>query len=394
MKILFVAMAESIHTARWISQVADQGWDTYLFPFFRASPHPSLRDLTLFGCHPWRPANLDRSVHYKPWTSYFFYRNYIESRFKHPTTRYKEAGLAKAIQRTRPDIIHSIEFQHSAYLTMGAKKLISAPFPKWIATNWGSDIFLFGRMAEHKPKIQEVLSYCDYYSAECQRDVKLAQEMGLTGKVLPIFPNTGGFDLAHTVSLRQPGKSSSRRLILLKGYQHWAGRALSGLRALRLCSDSLGGYELAIYSASPDVVIAAQLFEQETGIPVRIIPQCSHEEMLRWYGRARIYIGLSISDAISTSLLESMVMGAFPIQSCTSCADEWISNGKSGLIVPPEDPDIIAQAILKALNDDVLVNEAAKINERVAFERLDQTKIRPQVIKMYQDIFEENKEKK
>jgi glycosyltransferase involved in cell wall biosynthesis len=103
---------------------------------------------------------------------------------------------------------------------------------------------------------------------------------------------------------------------------------------------------------------------------------------------------LSISDAISTSLLESIVMGAFPIQSCTSCADEWISNGRSGLIVPPEDPDIIAQAILKALNDDVLVDEAAKINERVAFERLDQTKIKPQVIKMYQDIFEENKEKK
>lgn len=27
MKILLIAMSESIHTARWISQMTDQGWD-------------------------------------------------------------------------------------------------------------------------------------------------------------------------------------------------------------------------------------------------------------------------------------------------------------------------------------------------------------------------------
>ena len=32
MKILFVAMAESIHTARWINQITGQGWDVSLFP--------------------------------------------------------------------------------------------------------------------------------------------------------------------------------------------------------------------------------------------------------------------------------------------------------------------------------------------------------------------------
>ena len=32
-------------------------------------------------------------------------------------------------------------------------------------------------------------------------------------------------------------------------------------------------------------------------------------------------------------------MGSFPIQSDTACADEWIEDGVSGLIVPPEDPD-------------------------------------------------------
>ena len=32
MRILFVAMADSVHTARWISQIDDQGWDIHLYP--------------------------------------------------------------------------------------------------------------------------------------------------------------------------------------------------------------------------------------------------------------------------------------------------------------------------------------------------------------------------
>jgi glycosyltransferase involved in cell wall biosynthesis len=108
--------------------------------------------------------------------------------------------------------------------------------------------------------------------------------------------------------------------------------------------------------------------------------------MLRLYGRARVSIGLSISDAISTNLLEAMVMGAFPIQSCTACADEWIVDGERGFIVPPEDPEPIAAAIRRAVTEDVLVDRAAELNTQTAQERLDQEKIRPQVIAMYEKI--------
>jgi hypothetical protein len=40
-------------------------------------------------------------------------------------------------------------------------------------------------------------------------------------------------------------------------------------------------------------------------------------EILKLHGRPRISISLSISDAISRSVLEAMVMGAFPIQRMT-----------------------------------------------------------------------------
>jgi glycosyltransferase involved in cell wall biosynthesis len=81
-------------------------------------------------------------------------------------------------------------------------------------------------------------------------------------------------------------------------------------------------------------------------------------------------------------------MGAFPVQSCTACANEWIQDGKSGLIVPPEEPEEIAIAVRRALTDDQLVDQAAEINEKTVKERLDYSVIQPQVVKIYQDIYE------
>jgi len=174
---------------------------------------------------------------------------------------------------------------------------------------------------------------------------------------------------------------------MLKGYQGWAGRALFGLRALARCADALQGYEVFIYSAGQDVQLAAELFTSETHVPTYIVPiGTPHGEILKLHGMARISIGLSISDAISTSLIEAMVMGSFPIQSWTGCANEWISDGKNGILVPPEDPDVIEKAIRTALNDDGLVDGAAEMNFGIAKERLDQSKIRPEVLRMYETI--------
>jgi hypothetical protein len=391
MKILFVAMSDSVHAARWISQVTDQGWEIFLFPAYRAKPNIEFRKLTIFGTDPIRPANLDKSVRFVRWSSIYFYRDSLEKLISHESTsKYKEVALVQAIRMIKPDIVHSLEFQHAGYLTLGAKKKLGSNFPVWIATSWGSDIYLFGRLPEHQRPIREMLENCDCYSCECERDIQPARDMGFHGTVLPVLPSRGGTNIDYMMNFRQPGPISDRKTIMVKGYQGWAGRALVAFQAFRRCLDVLQGYTIVFYVAGEDIKIASHLFTQETRIPIEIIPPASvsDQEIYSQFGKARIYIGLSISDGISTSLLEAMAMGAFPIQSCTACADEWIKNGESGIIVQPEDPDEIASAIRRALTDDILVNKAAEINAKTAKERLDYIKIKQRAVSMYQDIYE------
>uniref|UniRef100_C6E5K4 Glycosyl transferase group 1 n=1 Tax=Geobacter sp. (strain M21) TaxID=443144 RepID=C6E5K4_GEOSM len=390
MKLLLIALPDSVHTARWISQISDLGWDIHLFPSKDLGLiHPDMAGVKAYvplygkrGC--------SRTVRI---SGISIFNDFLSKGISSAVSKlegYRQSQvnrLLRVIRKVRPDVIHCLELQQAGYLALEAKKLHAGKFPPLIVTNWGSDIYLFGRLAEHEPKIRALLAASDYYSCECRRDVCLAKAYGFNGTVLPVFPNAGGFDLEQVKRLRQPGPVSARRLIMLKGYQHWAGRALVGLRALERCAEALTGYEVVIYGASSEVALAAELFSTSTGIATKIIPPNSpHEEIMRHHGAARFSIGLSISDGISTSLLEALVMGSLPIQSWTACADEWIEDGVTGLLVPPEDPDVIEQAIRRALADDALVEGAASCNFKLAEDKLAQSSLKQKTVELYQTV--------
>ncbi|HEY8174647.1 MAG TPA: glycosyltransferase family 4 protein [Gemmatimonadaceae bacterium] len=382
-----MAMTESVHTVRWIRQLQGQEWDLHLYPSREAGEaHVELEGVTVHqgivgsrkGMHPKLKVKGIRTL------------SRLNERLARGVIRkvapdYHRDGLVRTIRALKPDVVHSMEIQAAGYLTLDAREKLAGRFPPWIVTNWGSDIYLFGRLPEHRDRVRAVLGACDFYSCECERDVQLAREFGFAGSVLPVVPNSGGYDLERAVALRSPGKTSTRRLVLLKGYQNWAGRALVALRAIELAADALRGYRIAIYGASTrDVRIAAELLRQSTSLDIELVPPLPYQDMLRLFGQARVAVGLSISDAISTLVLESMVMGAFPIQSCTSCASEWVTDGKTGMLVPPNDPEPVAAAIRRAVTNDPLVNSAAEENLRVARARLDAGRIREIAIQMYE----------
>jgi glycosyltransferase involved in cell wall biosynthesis len=84
-----------------------------------------------------------------------------------------------------------------------------------------------------------------------------------------------------------------------------------------------------------------------------------------------------------------MVMGSLPIQSWTACADEWIEDGINGLLVPPEDPEIIELAIRRALTDDTFVDQASEKNYRLASDKLDRKILMPKAVEMYNIVANE-----
>ena len=207
----------------------------------------------------------------------------------------------------------------------------------------------------------------------------------LRGEVLGVFPANGGFDLARMRRLDSGLRTSSRKVIAVKGYQDetWGGRALNALEALKLSATQLSGFEVVIFSATSEVKSRAEALAKEAGLQISVLPPSPNDEIIKLMGRSRIAIGIGLTDGSPVSLLEAMIMGAFPIQADTVSTGEWIRDGENGFLVPPEEPESIARAIQRALIDDELVERAAKLNKVIADQRLDQAALRPRIVDMY-----------
>ena len=386
MRVLFVARADSVHAVRWIHQLHGQGWDIHLFSAMEKGIHPQLREVTVH--YPFYPRSSGTNPEVAivgQWPSFrgMGVVKQLVGRVR-PSWLDWSSRLAKTIDNLRPDIVHSLQIQHSGYLTLAAKRKVRGRFPVWAVSNWGSDIHYSGTLPDHGPRIREVLAECDYYHCECARDVDLAREFGFRGEALPVIPAGGGFDLEELSKLRQPGPASSRRVIALKGRQGWAGRSMVALRAIEASADQLHGYTVVLYSAEKAVQDAADEVARRTGIAFEIErTPWPREEILRMHGRARVSVALSITDGINTSFLEALVMGSFPVQSNTNCGSEWVTCGKSGFLVEPEDQDGVAEAIRRAVADDELIDRASVINAKTIVERAADAVVRPKAVEMY-----------
>ncbi len=108
--------------------------------------------------------------------------------------------------------------------------------------------------------------------------------------------------------------------------------------------------------------------------------------MLRLFGSSRISVALGITDGTPHSMLESMVMGAFPIQSDTADLIGWITNGKNGFAVPAEDPKAVASSLCEALSNSNLIDDADNINSNITRERIDVSVVIPKIIDVYKNI--------
>jgi hypothetical protein len=330
-------MVDSIHVARWMAQFPAAEYKFFVFP---SSPnrriHPLIEQMRAsqgnIEIYPFS-GRLSLPL----WGMDLLLRNRVRSWF-----------LQRLIRKVNPDFVHALEFQHGAYLAdqaLRAGKLDK----QFIATNYGSDIYWFQQFPKHLERIKSVLERADRYSAECERDVQLAMGYGFKGEVLPVIPNAGGIPEKYAEMEVLP--PSERKLIMIKGYDGWVGRATLAVKALPLIKDQLEGFEIVFYSCNAKTLRAIRKMSRESGIKVTAYPKkkLSHDQMMDMFSRALIYVGVSLSDGISTSMLEALAMGAYPVQTNTACTAEWFSQKAQGLELQETSPQSIANSILMSV---------------------------------------------
>lgn len=121
------------------------------------------------------------------------------------------------------------------------------------------------------------------------------------------------------------------------------------VKALELIASEVKDYELVFYSCNLSTVRLAKRLARKSGLKVLTFRKkaLSHLEILRIFEETAVYVGVSESDGISTSMLEAMAMGAIPVQTSTACCDEWFD--QTGVKVERIEAEAVAAAILQGL---------------------------------------------
>jgi hypothetical protein len=384
MRVLVVGFATSVHISRFLRMFEGTDWDVRLFDStFWAPPHPELPDVPVYSVVRDVAADVSgRRDHVRQLAT--------PGSFTEHVTR-----LTEVMEEFRPDIVHSHEIQHAGALVHGALKQLRGFRPAWLCTNWGSDIFWFGRNRLSISTIRSVVQSCDYYNAECHRDVALARAFGLQGTVIGVWPAAGGIDLSQVEHLRLSGPASGRRTIAVKGVTGSYGQGELAFQAIARCADLLDGWEICTYQADSELArqydeLAASHSARHTSVSTADRPT-SQDDHLAMHGRSRLSIGFNRSDALSTSFVEAMAMGSFPVQSSSSCGREVAAPGRGALFVAPSDLDALEFAVRRALTDDALVDSAAALNQAACRTSFDARKIRLQLLDAYERIVDDSR---
>jgi glycosyltransferase involved in cell wall biosynthesis len=341
-EVLLIGMLNSIHTANWIERLAGTNLVIYLFPSRQyRTLHPKIQEQLKNYPNNLKviklvPGKISPYLEFLLDTKWFSGIQYLS----------RKSRLIRTLKKRDFFKIHAIEVQHAGYLLVEVSEKMSIQ-SDIILTNWGSDIFFFGEIEEHKVKITKVLSLATHYSAECRRDYELASRFGFSGKFLPIIPNSTTFSSYHfDYALKYSGK---RDQIIMKCYGSTFGLGSILLEISNEILERNQDLNIYCYSVTPDLYEAANRVANLYPLRFRystIENPVSHKQIIDEFFQSMVYMGASKSDGISTSFLEAISTGAFPIQTSTSCANEWVDKGISASVVPPD-----ISSLRRAIND-------------------------------------------
>jgi len=376
MKVLLISM-HSIHATRWINNLNESEYELYWFDVTGKGKIKTLETVTQFV--DWKKRKIP-FVKGEYWLSkklpklYKLIRPFLEVT--------ENEALENIIKTIQPDLIQSFEMQSCSYPIL--QTMLKFPKTKWLYNCWGNDIYYYQKIPTHKTKVNQVLSRIDYMTSDCDRDRLLSMKKGFKGTFLGVIPTGGGYDLSFFESFREPFRR--RDIIIVKGYHHHFGRGLNIIKALKEIEEEIRDYKVVVFGAHK--IVEDYVKNHELLFQVNDRHGLKQDEVLKIMGKAAIYIGNNVSDGMPNTLLEAMIMGAFPIQSNPGGATaEIIAHGKNGLLISnPEDVNEIKSLLLQAIYSKEMRASAFEYNAKLAKEKLDYESNKKKIVGIYQGL--------
>lgn len=391
-KILFVALGESSHTHSWVNLLEGAPFNVRVFSMPSGTPPDAWPVRTYVTEYLSGAANSATRLRLFPQgRGARFARRNFERLFGAANVEEAAARwLAKVVRQWRPDIVQTLGLAQGEFYLGARRRYGLDGMGKWVLqTRGGSDLALSHLDPERRAGIGEVLRACDQLLSDNLQNFRIARELGVREEQLSgigTVPGTGGIDVG-ALSRGWHGRPSGRRLILWpKVYECPWSKALPVFEALKLCWERIRPCEVELLAMSPETQMWFWALPGEIRASCRPRERVPRAEVLELMTRARVMLAPTLVDGVPNSMYEAMAAGAFPVVSPLETIVPVVEAERNVLFARNLYPDEIADALVRAMTDDGLVDAAAERNLALVRGVADRAEIRGRVVGFYERL--------
>ena len=308
------------------------------------------------------------------------------------TLRHYGPRFRSLVEGIQPDLVHALRIPFEGMLASHAPAGIPL-----VVSIWGNDLTLHAAGSGAMSQLtRTTLARADALMADAGRDIRLGKGWGFGAeKPALVVPGSGGLDLEELqAALRET--PAQAEMDLLPPIPPGAPLVINprGFRTGSVRNDTFFAAIPLILQRRPEVVFAcAAMAGQSEALrqverwklqgKVHLLPHLPQPALWRLFGRAAASVSVSQHDGTPNSLLEAMACGCFPVVGDIESLREWITPGMNGLLVEPDKPQSVAEAVLAALEHDELRRRASEINARLVAQRASREVIQEKIEACY-----------
>ena len=362
MKILLLSDFNSIHTIKWAKSLADNGIEILLVGFSKANTeaYKDFQNISIYGFNI-TDGTISSSTNF--------------NKLKYVRLLPK---LKKLIKTFKPDILHAHYASSYGFLGM------LSGFHPFILSVWGSDVFEFPKksilhktiLAKNLKKADVILSTSKIMALEAQQYT--TQNIDIT----PFGIDTSLFQPKQTPSLFDKndiiiGTIKSLESVygidtLIETFKLLINKFQTTPLKLLIVGDGTKKKDFQQMVSNLDL--------KDRTIFVGKVP---HNEIPRYHNMIDIPVFLSNSESFGVAVIEASACEKPVVVSNVGGLPEVVEHEKTGLIVPPDNPEAAAKAIEKLILDETLRSKMGQAGREKVIRQYDWKKNIEQMITIY-----------
>lgn len=319
MRVILFGPGNSIHTHKWALFFKKQGIDVKVVTFFDHFSDKNASEVETIVLPKLLPGKF----------------SYLASTFT----------LKKILRKFKPDIFHA--HYAASYGFVGAL----ANYRPFYVSVWGRDIFEFPNLSGvNKRIIRYTFSKADEI---CSTSYVMAKEsQKYTEKTIHVTPFGVDMDIFKPESEINVNKGTENIVGIVKSLSDTYGIA-DLIKAFALVYKQKPNSHLLIVGDGPQKneyeLLTKKLGIEKATIFVGRVP---NEQVPKYINKMDVFCVPSHSESFGVAAVEAMSCGVPVVVSDVGGLPEVVKENETGLIVPKENPEKLAQAILVLLNDN------------------------------------------